>query len=81
MFVDLRFKVFVAQSISLIFALAILTHKFNKYVKFRCKILRNKFLKNQRYGNPVQPPGYSLALITSRTFREIYISLNFVDIQ
>ena len=41
-FMDCHCKILVAQSISLIFLLAINSYKFNKHFKFRCEILRNK---------------------------------------
>ena len=40
-FVDWHCTILVTQSILLIFALAISTHKFNKPFKFCCEILRN----------------------------------------
>ena len=56
----------VAQSISLIFTLAIITdNKFNKYF-FRREILRNKinmnFYRIKGKRNPVQPSDYSLSI-------------------
>ena len=44
MFVDWHCKVFVAQSISMIFTLAIFKHKLNQNSYFLREILRNKIM-------------------------------------
>lgn len=68
------------------FTLSKLTHRFNKYFKFRSEILRNRinmtFYRLKGFAT-WRSPQVTLTLITSRTFHtwNISFSLNFVSIQ